>query len=86
MAQANTNVLGSVQGNYRSWNCDFTTASGDSSLTFNHGLNHIVDSHVTLEKGGIGAQTPKVTHSSGTATAVFDNTLGYSGHAYFLGR
>ena len=86
MAQANSNIIGGVVGNLRYWSADFTTAAGDNSLTFNHGLNHIVESHVSLEKGGIASQSPKVTHSSGTATATLDDTQAFSGHAYFTGK
>jgi hypothetical protein len=86
MAQTNSNVIGGVQGNLRYWSADFTTATGDHTLTFNHGLNYLVESRVSLAIGGLNTQDPKITHSSGTATAVFNNTLGLSGHAYFLGK
>ena len=86
MAQANTNVLAGVQGNLRYWTCDFTTDSGDNSLSFNHGITHIVDSRVSFEKAALNTGNPKVTHSSGTATASVDDAFGYSGHAYFSGK
>ena len=71
-----------VMGNKRVVHGTFTSATGDSSATLSastHGLNNIIDYKFTLDTGGVNVQNPKVTISSGTLTAVFDDTLGYSG-------
>lgn len=86
MAQTNSNVASHSVGSMKAWSCTFTTAAGDSSLTFEHGFSYPVESRVTLEPGGIATPAPKISNSSGTCTATFDNTQGYSGTAYFMGR
>ena len=76
-------------GNLRAVHGTFTTAAGDSSLTLapaTHGLNYIVDYDIKLDTGGIQPATPKVTISSGTLTWLVDDTLGYSGKFFVLGR
>ena len=65
---------------------DFTSANGDTGFTFEHGFNYVASDEVDLSAGGVGTQNPKITHSAGTATVTFDNTLGYSGKFKFIGK
>ena len=76
-------------GNLKMVHGTFTSAVGDNTLTLaesTHGLNHIVDHNVTLNDAGMGTQSPKVTISSGTLTAVWQDTRGFSGKWYVKGR
>jgi hypothetical protein len=76
-------------GNLKAVHGTFTTAAGDSGGTLapaTHGLNYIVDYVITLDTGGLNTPTPKATISSGTITWTVDDTLGYSGKFYVLGR
>ena len=69
-------------------NGTFTTTAGDTSVSLTattHGFNHIVDYKLTLNTGAIGVQEPKVSISSGTITATYDDTRGYSGRFYVMG-
>ena len=89
MAFAFTVTNAHSEGNLRSVHGTFTSAVGDSTMTLDnstHGLNYIVDYDVTLDTGGVGTQNPKVTISSGTITAVWDDTMGYAGKFYVKGR
>ena len=89
MALTATVTDSNSEGNLRSVNGTFTTAAGDSSLSFAstlHGLDYIVDYNITLDTGGVTTPNPKVTISSGTLTALFVDTLGYSGKFYVKGR
>lgn len=82
-----TNV--NSEGNLRSVHGTFTSAEGDSTFTLDnsiHGLNYIADYEVTLDTGGVNTPRPKVTVSAGTITAIFQDTLGYSGKFYVKGR
>lgn len=82
MAVSFTVTGATVIGNKRMVNGTFTSASGDTSATLTastHGLNSINDYKVSLETGGLNAQNPKITVSSGTLTMTFDDTQGYSG-------
>ena len=77
------------EGNLKSVHGTFTSADKDHTMTFaatDHGLNYIVDYHITLDTGAINVPTPKVTISSGTITAVWPDTKGYSGKFYVKGR
>lgn len=77
------------EGNLKSVHGTFTTTAGDTTVSLGnstHGLNYIVDYTVTLDTGGIGVTTPKVTISSGTITATYNDTEGYSGKFYVKGR
>jgi len=59
----------------------FTSAKGDQTLTLNnavHGLNRVVDFGVLLT-GVFEPTQPKITNSTGTLTAVWQDTLGASG-------
>lgn len=76
-------------GNLKSVHGTFTSAIGDTDLTLNptvHGLNYIADYSISLDTGGINSQSPKCTVSGGTITATVDDTLGYSGKFFVLGR
>jgi hypothetical protein len=76
-------------GNLKVVHGTFTSADGDTTGTLNaavHGLNYIVDYNITLDTGAVGVQNPKVTVSSGTITAVWDDTQGLSGKFYVKGR
>jgi len=67
----------------------FTSAAGDHTATLNsavHGLDYIVDYNISLDTGGLNTGNPKVTISSGTITAVWDDTEGYSGKFKVTGR
>ena len=89
MAAAFTVTAVHSQGNLRGVHGTFTTAAGDASISLPqtvHGLNYIVDYHVTLDTGGLDTQAPKVTISSGTLTILFNDTDGYSGKFFVLGR
>jgi hypothetical protein len=77
------------EGNLRSVHGTFTTTTGDTSVSLanaTHGLNYIVDYHLTLDTGGLNTLPPKVSVSAGTITATYDDTLGYSGKFYVKGR
>ncbi len=77
------------EGNLKSVHGTFTSATGDNTATLDastHGLNYIADYHITLDTGGVNTSNPKVTISSGTITAVWPDTLGYSGKFYVKGR
>ena len=89
MAFSFTVTSSNSEGNLKSVHGTFTSASGDNTMSLGptvHGLNYIVDYHITLDTGGIGTQNPKVTISGGTITAVWDDTGGYSGKFYVKGR
>lgn len=76
-------------GDQRSVHGTFTTASGDSTLTFatsDHGLGHITDYRISLDAGGIDIPNPKITNSGGTLTIVYDDTLGMSGTFTVVGK
>lgn len=81
---------GSGVGPYRFAAGTFTSAAGDGNgetLTAStHGLNYILFSDITLNTGGLNAPQPKVTISNGTITWTVQDTLGYSGKWYVLGR
>lgn len=79
MAITLSNVRRESTGSIWSLTGDFTTATGDSSLTITHNFNYVASADINIQKGGIGVQNPKLTHSSGITTMVFDDTLGYSG-------
>lgn len=67
----------------------FTSADGDNTATLNnavHGLNYITDYEISLDTGAVGVQKPKVTISSGTLTAIWDDTRGLSGKFFVKGR
>jgi len=89
MAFAFTITSVNYVGGLRAVHGTFTSADGDNTMTLDsstHGLNYIVDYNITTDGGGIGSQKPKVTISSGTITAVWDDTRGDSGRFYVLGR
>ncbi len=89
MAVAFTVTNAHSSGNLRAVHGTFTSADGDSDLSITsttHGLDYIVDYDITIDTGGLGVQRPKVTISAGTITATVDDTLGYSGKFYVLGR
>ena len=76
-------------GNLRAVHGTFTSAAGDNTGTLSastHGMNYIADCNITLDTGGLSTPNPKVTISSGTITFVYDDTEGYSGKFYVLGR
>lgn len=75
-----------VLGDLRSYSGTFTTASGDSSLTITHGMYDVRQADVRLDAGGVNTPNPKITNSSGVCTFLVDDTLGYSGTFYFLGK
>jgi hypothetical protein len=67
----------------------FISETGDSSASLNnavHGLNFISDFNISLDKGGIGVESPKVTINEGSLTALWSDTLGYSGRWMVEGR
>lgn len=77
------------EGNMKTVHGTFTTTTGDTTVSLGattHGLNYIVDRRISLDTGAVGAQTPKISVSSGTVTATYDNTWGYSGTFYVKGR
>ena len=77
-----------VDGVHRTVYGTFTSAEGDGDMTLDvtiHGLTRIIHHDIRLDAGGIGTQTPKVTVSGGTITAVFDDTMGKSGTFYLRG-
>lgn len=76
-------------GNLKQVHGTFTSADGDNTATLDsstHGFNYIADYDITINSGGVGVQEPKVTISSGTITAVWDDTQGYSGTFSVTGR
>lgn len=85
MAFTVTPYTGSA-GNMRTYHGTFTSALGDSALSLNHGFNYVAQCLVSLEPGGIATQRPSVSHSGGTTTVTWDDTLGYSGNFFVVGR
>jgi hypothetical protein len=78
-----------IKGNMRCVAGTFTTTAGDTSVSLansTHGLNYIEDATISLDTGGLDTQQPKIAISSGTVTATFDNTRGYSGRFYVSGK
>lgn len=75
-----------VVGDLRTYSGSFTTATGDTSLTITHGMYDVRDSRVSLQAGGLNTPNPKVTNSAGVCTFVVDDTQGYSGTFFFLGK
>lgn len=76
-------------GKYRMVTGTFTSASGDTTFTLapaTHGLNNIIDFDVSIKGGAVDAQTPKTTNSSGTITAIWDDTQGLSGTFTLIGN
>ena len=89
MALSATVVNSHSEGDLKSVHGTFTTATGDTSLEFAnslHGMNYIADYKITLDTGGVTTPNPKVTISSGTLTALFLDTKGFSGKFYVKGR
>ena len=89
MAFAFTVTGVNTEGNLRSVYGTFTSAAGDKTATLSattHNLNNIMDYSIKLDSGGIGAQSPKVTISNGTITALWQDTQGYSGKFYVKGN
>lgn len=86
MAITLSNIRKESVGSLWSLSGDFTTADGDSTLTITHGFNYVASDNVSTKTGGVGVQTPKVTHSAGVATLVWDNTKGFSGKFNFVGK
>lgn len=89
MAFTATITAANSAGNLKQVHGTFTSAAGDTTLTLSnttHGLDYIASYDVKLDTDVIDAQTPKVTISSGTLTAVWQNTQGYSGKFSLTGR
>lgn len=80
-----TVVPGSV-GDARSLSGAFTSAQGDTTLTYTHGMYDVRTAIFTLQGEAIDAQRPKVTHSAGVATVVWDDTNAFSGTFYIVGK
>ena len=77
------------EGNLKSVHGTFTTSDGDTTVTLDsstHGMNYIVDYHITLDTGALNPPVPKVDVSSGTITATYHDTMGLSGKFYVKGR
>jgi len=78
----------SGQGKHKQVLGSFTSAGGDTTISLApslHDLNSIVDFNVKLSSS-IGVQNPSEANSSGTITAIFDDTLGRSGTFRLLGN
>lgn len=75
-----------VLGDMRKSMGSFTTADKDSTITVATGLNYIYDYGLTLAQGAVGAQQPKLSVSGGTITGTVDDTKGFSGRFFALGR
>lgn len=75
-------------GSYRETHGTFTTADKDAAITIITGLNYIFDGayDVTLAKGALDPQQPKVSVSGGTITGTVDDTQGLSGSYWARGR
>lgn len=77
-------------GNLKLVHGTFTSALGDGNgetlTATTHGLNYIVGYQILLDTGGLNTPQPKVTIASGTLTWTVDDTLGYSGKWWVLGR
>lgn len=84
MAFTVSNIQRSVTGNYVIISGLFTSARGDNTLTFTHGLNNIVEDTVDLD--AVGFQKPLVSHSAGVMTATWDDTLGVTGSFTIIGN
>jgi hypothetical protein len=77
-----------VDGNTRWVRGSFTTTTGDTTVTLTPtttGLYNVVEYSIQLDTGGIAHQNPKISESSGTITATFDDTLGYGGTFWVKG-
>lgn len=64
----------------------FTTASGDNSLVITHGFYNVANCDIRLNTGGLNTPHPKITNASGACTFVVDDTQGYSGTFYIVGK
>lgn len=64
----------------------FTSDAGDTTFTFTHGMYDVRLARFSLETGAVDAQPPKVTHSAGVATVIWDDTQGLSGTLYVVGK
>lgn len=86
MAVTQSNIRRESIGSLWSLTGDFTSADGDSTFTVNHGFYFVASGTADIHSGGIATQRPKITHSAGVATILFDDTLGYSGKFQFTGK
>ena len=76
-------------GNMKWAHGTFTSADGDTSASLanaTHGFNYVVGYQFTFDTGGVAVPTPKATISGGTITLTFDNSQGYSGKWWVMGR
>jgi len=85
MAFTQSNVRRGNKGDEYSIAGSFTSASGDTTLTVTHGMNLVSEASIKLDSS-VGWQVPKVTHSAGVATVVWDDTQGGSGSFFFIGK
>lgn len=81
-----SNVVGGSVGDARSLSGTFTSAAGDHTLTYTHGMYNVRDARFTLATGAVDVPPPKVTHSAGVATVIWDDTQGLSGSFYIVGK
>jgi hypothetical protein len=86
MAISVTTVVPGSVGDARSLSGAFTSTAGDTTLTYTHGMYDVRIADFRLAAGAIGAQVPKVTHSAGVATVIWDDTLGFDGTFYIVGK
>lgn len=86
MAFTVTSLVPGSAGDCRSLSGTFTSAQGDSTLTFTHGMGAVRLADFSLDPGGIAPQIPSVTHAAGVATVTWDDTLGASGRFCVIGK
>ena len=84
MAVTKSNIKRSVTGDYNMYSGTFTSASGDTTLSIAHGYYSVVDYDITLNM--VGGQNPVVSTTSGTTTAIWDDTQGASGQFCIIGK
>lgn len=63
----------------------FTSAAGDNTVTISHGMYQVDDFNEVLE-GALDYQNPKVSHSAGVTTLVYNDTDGLSGRWKIVGQ
>ncbi len=86
MAFTVSNVIPGISGDARVLSGTFTSAVGDATLTYTHGMYQVRMADFSLDPGGIAPQIPSVTHSAGVATVTWDDTQGYSGRFCIIGK
>jgi hypothetical protein len=86
MAFTVSNVVPGSCGDARTLSGTFTSAAGDATLTYTHGMLQIRLADFSLDPANIAPQIPSVSHSAGVATVTWDDTQGASGRFIIIGK